>query len=214
MKIIFVVLFALLIIAFAFLLIWQLFWKMIPSSAKKIFIAVTILGTLLFEALFIASAFIPNKIDKLLAQGIVSIENNINEISSDYTNEVLSPEKVKLLIADTKQIKYSLKENPEAGFIVKTIGLNTYLSYLEDFSDGVDGHLREFEAQGIPFTLHNIFDYLKKQTIEPVLSATKVIEIIILSLAAVFFVVLIVCFVCHKNGWLSSSEKITFGEGV
>ncbi|MDR1592786.1 MAG: hypothetical protein LBS16_07930 [Prevotellaceae bacterium] len=213
MKIIFVVLFALLIIAVAGLFLWYLLLPMPPSNEKKIFIAITIVGTVLFESLFIASAFIPRKIDKLIVQGIGSIELNINTISPNYTDEVLDADKVKSLIADTKQIRYYMNENPNANFIVKAIGLGAYMGFAEDFCDHIEDNFIEFQKSEIPFTLHNIFDFIHKKSAVPVLKTTKIIETVVLIVAGLFYSLILIAFFANQKGLFTPTNKsVTFGE--
>ncbi|MDR1543167.1 MAG: hypothetical protein LBS50_01900 [Prevotellaceae bacterium] len=215
MKIIFVIFFALLIIAVAVLLVQRLLLPMPPSNEKKIFIAITIVGTVLFETLFIASAFIPSMADKLISQGIVSIETNINTISPNYTNEVLDVDKVKSLISDTKQIRYYMNENPNANFIVKAIGLGAYIGFAEDFCDHIEGNFIKFQKSEIPFTLHNIFDFIHQQSAKPVLKAAKIIETVVLIISTVFYIVLLIAYFVNKKGLLTPTNKsVTFGEEV
>jgi hypothetical protein len=215
MKTIFIIIFILLVATVAALIIKQLFLPMQSSTEKKIFIAVTIIGTFLFELLFIAATFIPSKADKLLSQGIVALENNINKVSPNYTNEVLDAKKIESFISDTKQIRYYLNENDEASFVLKLIGVGVYISYAEDFCEHIEDYFIDFQKSEVPFTLHNIFDFLHKKTAAPILHTTKIIEIIILSIALLFYIILYVFYFAHKKGYLKSNNKsVTFGEEI
>jgi len=188
---------------------------MSKSTEKNIVFVVLILGTIIFETLFIVSACIPNKVNVILSESIINIENQMNEISEEYTDQVLDSEKVKALISDSKQIRSYLDNRSDVNFFIEIIGINTYIAYLEDFRDEVDKHLQEFEASGTPFTLHNIFDYLLEQSKTPVLKATKIIEIIVLVCCALFLICVVVAVYLIKNGHLTSQgSSITFGDEI
>lgn len=213
MQTICVVTFAVLIVALAVLFIFHLLLPMPPSNEKKIFIVSTIVGTILFEALFIATAFIPSKAEQLISQNIVLIEGKINTISPNYTDEVLDVEKVKTLISDTKQIRTYINENSDVNFIIRIIGVSAYLGYVEDFCDHIESNFLEFQEFGIPFTLHNIFNFMLDKTASPILKTTKVLEIIILVVTGLFFLFLIIFYFLHKKGVLATTNKsIVFGE--
>jgi hypothetical protein len=200
-------------IVVAVFLIQRLLLPMPSSNEKKIFIGITVAGTVLFELLLIASAFIPSGANKLISQGIVSIETNINKISPNYTNEVLDVEKAKSLISDVKQIRYYMDENQEVNFVVKLIGLGAYIGFAEDFCDHIESNFVEFQKEKIPFTLHNIFDFIQKKSQNPILRTTKIIETVIILVAAVFYLILLVAYFINKKGLLTPQNKcVTFGE--
>ncbi len=213
MKIIFIIFSILLMIVVAGLLIQRLLLPMPSSNEKKLFIGITVAGTVLFGILLIACAFIPSSADKLISQGIVSIETNINKISPNYTNEILDAEKAKSLISDIKQIRYYMDENQEVNFVVKLIGLGVYVGFAKNFCDHIESNFVEFQKAKIPFTLHNIFDFIHKKSQNPILRTTKIIETVIIIVAAVFYLMLLVAYFINKKGLLTPQNKfVTFGE--
>ncbi len=213
MTIFFVVFFSLLMITAAAYLIQRLLLPMPSSDEKKIFIGVTIAGTVLLETLFIASAFIPGSADKLISQGIVSIETNVNNISPNYTNEVLDVEKVKSLISDTKQIRYYMNENQEVNFVAKLLGLGVYLGFAENFTAHIESNFVEFQKAKIPFTLHNIFNFIHEKSTNSIIRTTKTIQTVIIIVAFVFFLMLLLAYFINKKGLLASkNDGVIFGE--
>lgn len=213
MKTIFIVIFALLIFSVGILFIWKLLWGLPASNEKKIFIAITIIGILLFETLLFFVSSIPRKADNLLSTGIATIESKINEISPEYSDEVLNPEKIKSLIADTKQIRFYLNENAEVNFVVRMIGLNTYVSLLEKIGDNTESYLKEFESKNIPFTLHNIFDFLQQESRTSILKIVKIIEMVVVIVALVFYLILLIGYFANRKNLLTpNSSSVTFGE--
>ena len=211
----YVVIFALLIMAVPAIIIWFLILPLKKSTGKNVIFSIIILTTLLLAALFIASAFIPKKINQFIDFEIGQVESQINQISPDYTRQVLNAETIKNLISDSKQIRSYLNNNDEVNFIVRSIGVNAYISYLEDFCDNINLYLNEFETTNTPFTLHNIFLSLKEKSQTPILKATKIIEIIILVLAFIVNLALTIWAFAIKKEWINSTNNgVVFGNDV
>jgi len=211
----YVVIFALLIMAVPAIIIWFLILPLKKSTGKNVIFSIIILTTLLLATLFIASAFIPKKINQFIDFEIGQVESQINQISPDYTQQVLNAETIKNLISDSKQIRSYLNNNDEVNFIVRSIGVNAYISYLEDFCDNINLYLNEFETTNTPFTLHNIFLSLKEKSQTPILKATKIIEIIILVLAFIVNLALTIWAFAIKKEWINSTNNgVVFGNDV
>lgn len=211
----YVVIFALLIMAVPAIIIWFLILPLKKSTGKNVIFSIIILTTLLLATLFIASAFIPKKINQFIDFEIGQVESQINQISPDYTQQVLNAETIKNLISDSKQIRSYLNNNDEVNFIVRSIGVNAYISYLEDFCDNINLYLNEFETTNTPFTLHNIFLSLKAKSQTPILKATKIIEIIILVLAFIVNLALTIWAFAIKKEWVNSTNNgVVFGNDV
>ena len=213
MNIFYIVLFTLLLLGIPGIIIWFLILPLKKSTEKNIIFAITILISLVVVTLFIASAFVPSKIDRFIETEIAEVEHQINRISPEYTNQTLNAETIKNLIADSKQIRSYLNNNDDVNFIVRVIGVNAYISYLENFCENIDIYLNEFEETNTPFTLHNIFISLKEKSQTPVLQTIKVIEIIIIVVAFVAYLAILIWVMAIKKGWMSNSNNgIVFGE--
>ncbi|MGM9817424.1 MAG: hypothetical protein ACI30B_00370 [Paludibacteraceae bacterium] len=213
MNIFYIVLFTLLLLGIPGTIIWFLILPLKKSTEKNIIFAITILISLVVVTLFIASAFVPSKIDRFIETEIAEVEHQINRISPKYTNQTLNAETIKNLISDSKQIRSYLNNNDDVNFIVRVIGVNAYISYLENFCENIDIYLNEFEETNTPFTLHNIFVSLKEKSQTPVLQTIKVIEIIIIVVAFVAYLAILIWIMAIKKGWISNSNNgIVFGE--
>lgn len=213
MNIFYIVLFTLLLLGIPGIIIWFLILPLKKSTEKNIIFAITILISLVVVTLFIASAFVPSKIDRFIETEIAEVEHQINLISPEYTNQTLNAETIKNLISDSKQIRSYLNNNDDINFIVRVIGVNAYISYLENFCENIDIYLNEFEETNTPFTLHNIFISLKEKSQTPVLQTIKVIEIIIIVVAFVAYLAILIWVMAIKKGWMSNSNNgIVFGE--
>lgn len=213
MNIFYIVLFTLLLLGIPGTIIWFLILPLKKSTEKNIIFAITILISLVVVTLFIASAFVPSKIDRFIETEIAEVEHQINLISPEYTQQTLNAETIKNLISDSKQIRSYLNNNDDINFIVRVIGVNAYISYLENFCENIDIYLNEFEETNTPFTLHNIFISLKEKSQTPVLQTIKVIEIIIIVVAFVAYLAILIWVMAIKKGWMSNSNNgIVFGE--
>lgn len=209
----YVVIFAILLLAIPTAIVRFLIIPLKKSTEKNVLIAITILTTLLLLTLFIASAFIPKKINQFIDFEIAQIENQINQISPEYTHQDLNAETIKNLISDSKKIRSYLDDNDEVNFIVRTIGINAYISYIENFCENIDLYLNEFEATNTPFTLHNIFISLKEKSQVSIFKATKIVEIIILIIAFIINIVILIWAFAVKKQWMENSNNgIVFGE--
>ncbi len=213
MNIFYIVLFTLLLLGIPGIIIWFLILPLKKSTEKNIIFAITILISIVVVTLFIASAFVPSKIDRFIETEIAEVEHQINLISPEYTQQTLNAETIKNLISDSKQIRSYLNNNDDVNFIVRVIGVNAYISYLENFCENIDIYLNEFEETNTPFTLHNIFISLKEKSQTPVLQTIKVIEIIIIVVAFVAYLAILIWVMAIKKGWMSNSNNgIIFGE--
>ena len=209
----YVVIFAILLLAIPTAIVRFLIIPLKKSTEKNVLFAITILTTLLLLTLFIASAFIPKKINQFIDFEIAQIENQINQISPEYTHQDLNAETIKNLISDSKKIRSYLDDNDEVNFIVRTIGINAYISYIESFCENIDLYLNEFEATNTPFTLHNIFISLKEKSQVSIFKATKIVEIIILIIAFIINIVILIWAFAVKKQWMENSNNgIVFGE--
>ncbi len=209
----YVVIFAILLLAIPTAIVRFLIIPLKKSTEKNVLFAITILTTLLLLTLFIASASIPKKINQFIDFEIAQIENQINQISPEYTHQDLNAETIKNLISDSKKIRSYLDDNDEVNFIVRTIGINAYISYIENFCENIDLYLNEFEATNTPFSLHNIFISLKEKSQVSIFKATKIIEIIILVIAFIINIIILIWAFAVKKQWMENSNNgIVFGE--
>ncbi len=185
MNIIFVILWTVVIVACAAGLVYCTHLKLQRSSLKTVMFIIPVLIAVLSVTLLILSTFIPQKMDNLLTQGIEQIETNINAISPDFTNQELDTTQLKSVINDTKMLKSSFDNDVRVNFIAKIVGINAYITFLNDFVENIETNVVCFEENKIPFTLDNIFHHLKQQTATPILKAVKTMEIIIITITLI-----------------------------
>lgn len=207
MKIIFVVLFALLILAAAGLVVWYLLLKL-TGSERIILTAVAAVGVVLLETLLILAACIPSKADKLITSGIVSMENGINSISPDYVNQPLETEQLKSVLTDYNNLETTLKSNAEASLVIKAVGVGAYMGYLSSFVNSIDANIRDMEAEGTDITIHNVLLRLQDKSHEPIRKTTKVLEVLVIVISFIFVLALIVAWAIIRSE-KHSSPKVT-----
>ena len=192
MKIVYVVLFSLLIVAVIGLVAWFLIWQKLHGANKKILFSVAVAGAVLFVVLLALTACIPSKADKYLALGIETIEKNLNTISDDYVNKEMDAEQIKASLAEYRQIETYLSENNEAGLVIRLISAGAYIRYFKQFVNSIDANISDMQANGTPITIHNVLLRLQDKSAAPIVKATKILEIVIIVLAFVFALILII----------------------
>lgn len=192
----------------AFLFIRYLVTKL-PKSTGKILLAIlTVAGTLISSTLLIMATVLPSKIDAFLSTGIASVEEHINSISPGYIYEERDTQSLKTVLANYNQVKAGFDSNSGTQFIVRTIGVNSYIDLLDAFVSNIDENQKEMEQEQIPMTLHNVFMRVQDKTRAPIREIVYNIEIAILVVTLVFFLILLISYFIVKNNDLSDAEVI------
>lgn len=213
MSIFLVILFVLLVPACAAAFVHYLVRPMEKSTHKTMLYVLSIGGAVLFDVLLVLTALIPGKAETFLSSGIAKIEGNINNISPDYAYQELDTAQIKTLLSDSKQIESYLKTNDGARLVVRLIGVHAYIDYLESFTNSMDSNLQEMQEQHTPVTLHNVFTHIQEKSRQPILHATKTLEILLLVAMFIYAGFLLFSYFSMKRGW-ASEASVTLGEDV
>ena len=211
MNIFLVILFLLAVNACAFLFIYNMVWPQKKSSHRTTLLVLTIGGSILFDVLFTLTALIPSNADGFIKSGIVRMETSINNISPDYVNQEMDTAQIRSVLTDTKQIESYLKSNEGARFVVRLIGVNAYVKYMESFTSSLDSNLSEMQEEGIPITLHNVLERVQQKSHEPILKTAKILEILLLVVVLLYAAFLLFMYYSEKKGW-SSEASVTLGD--
>lgn len=171
--------------------------------------AIPVVGTVLL----ILCTLIPSKMDTGTQKGIQTFEEYLNAVSPDFCDQVLDKEQLRQVISDSRSLRTYLDDNTEVNWIVKAVGVNTYISYLESFANGIDTHLTAFEATEQPFTLHNILTYVQTESHQPVCTATIVLEIVVFVFMLLAFGVIYFLYISEQKGWFKETS-VTFGDNI
>ena len=200
MKLVYVILFAVLIAGIAALIFWKLLLPMKHSTARTVTLIVSVFGTILCETLLILAAMIPSKVDTMLTIGIDAVETHFESVQPGYVNKELSTLELENVLSNTKMIASFIDERPEASLAVQLIGAGTYISYIKTFANTLQRHIQDMKDAEIPITLHNVLMRIQDLSRPAVLKWTKVLEILVLILSAVFLLALVIIyFIFTKN---------------
>lgn len=198
MKIIFIVLFSLLLLAATALVIWYMLLRL-KGSERIILSVIAGVGMAIVLTLLILAACIPSKADQLLTLGIHRIEAEINNVTPGYTNQAMTAEQLEKALSNTKQWETALEEDNETTLAIQLIGAGAYMNYLKDFLKSVDANVAEMQAAGTDITIHNVLLRLQDKSRAPILKASKVIEVIIIVLGFVLILSLIIAWAILRN---------------
>lgn len=214
MKTIFVTLFAIAFPAIIILIIWKLLFGLRSSLIRNMLIALTIIIAVILESVFILSGKIPSKADMIFSNTIALIEAEAEAHQPGITTQVLDKEELSSLLAERKKIDKHLDSNKELNFIVRHTAANAFLGNIENLCGNIEHHIANFEEKQIPFTLSNIFEYSLEEIKEPVKKVTKVFEIIIMTLSAIFICLVVFLWISIKKGWLEDGVRTANSEIV
>ena len=142
--------------------------------------------------------------------------NKLNEISPDYTNQVLDKEKISTFLQDTKQVRFNFNEYTEGvSFITRILGIDTYMFFYEDFAENLDNNIQLFEKNNIPFTMHNILQYIKDEAGVRINVIVGNIMLVLFFLSLVVDGLILLFVVAMKKRWIDFDKKsIIFGEDI
>lgn len=214
MSIFYVILFAILLAIVPALFIWKMFLPLESKKEKGVYIAITVVLFLILEIGFIMTAALPAKINSIIDQGVVSVESYVTSIDSTFMDKPLDAKQLQEVITNSKQLKYELESNQEANLIIQLVGIDAFLSSMEDFADNIDSYVVRFEKDNVEFTFRNALSYIKQDIQPAIYFVTKVIEIIILIIAFVVYLVILIVYFGRKKGWFGylGTPKVLYAE--
>ena len=187
--------------------------KLPKSTEKVLLISIVIAGTLLSSALLIMAHMLPGKVNEFMSSGVDAVEKHIDNISPGYIHEVADTQRLKAILEDYRQIEAGLGSNEGAMFVVKTLGMNTYMEFLGSFVSNIDENIREMEAEQIPITLHNIFVRVQDKSKGVIQKIAYTLEIGILIATVIFFIIMIASYFVVKHNDMSG-PKVVMGEDL
>ena len=211
MKAFTIILIVLIVLVLAALLVWYS-TKLEKSSQKTFNIIFTVIGTLLLMALLLSVTALPKTTDKLLTSGIEGIRTQINSVKPGSANSEMDATQFKEYLNDSKEMSDYLLENEYASFLTRTFGVRYYIRMFNRFAKNLDANMAVFEDTGTTFSVTNILNYVKDQTVKPVRTAAKVLEIVVTVASALFLILMFVWANSIKKG--AFSKGTTFGETV
>lgn len=186
------------------------------SKYRTLIVVMTVFFSSVFVLFLILTRFIPNAVVEYVSSGINITENKLNEISPDYTNQVLDKEKISTFLQDTKQVRFNFNEYTEGvSFITRILGIDTYMFFYEDFAENLDNNIQLFEKNNIPFTMHNILQYIKDEVGVRINVIVGNIMLVLFFLALVVDGLILLFVVAMKKRWIDFDKKsIIFGEDI
>ncbi len=211
MNIIYIILLNLALLAICVGLVFLTLRQM--TTYKGWLIAADVVVGLLFCPLLIHSAFIPKKVNTMLTESCIYMEQQINIIQPNYTEKVLDDSTIKELIKNEKHISVYLNENDTANLFIRLVGVRSYLIALDAIVSNMDEHLCYFEKNNIPLTLHNIFEYTQEISQQYIIRAVKILQWLIVSLAMLSYLAWIILFCAIKYNWIEK-PTVTYGEQI
>ncbi len=126
-----------------------------------------------------------------------------------YVNKELSTLELEKVLNDTKMLASYIDERPEASLTIQLIGAGAYISYIKTFAHTLEQHIQDMREAGIPVTLHNVLERIHDLSRPAVLKWTKVLEILVLILSAIFLIALVIIyFIFTKNEDVIGSPRV------
>lgn len=214
MSIFYIILFAILLAIVPALFIWKMFLPLESKKEKGVYIAITVVLFLILEIGFIMTAALPAKINSIIDQGVVSVESYVTSIDSTFMDKPLDAKQLQEVITNSKQLKYELESNQEANLIIQLVGIDAFLSSMEDFAENIDSYVVRFEKDNVEFTFRNALSYIKQDIQPAIYFVAKVIEIIILIIAFIVYLVILIVYFGRKKGWFGylGTPKVLYAE--
>lgn len=203
------------IVFFSFFIIKYSLSSLKKSKYRTLVLVLVILSQVLFLPLLISTRFMPGTVKQYMSLGVEQIEQRINEEEPDYTNKVLEKDKIIDFLQSSKEIQHYFNTYTEDfPFIVYLFGANTYLYFLEKFTDNIEENMLHFEKKNIPFTLHNILSFLNEETIVKIDRMMNSIALVIFILSVLTNVLILLLAVAVKKQWIKTENYIVYGEGI
>ncbi len=207
MNVFFVILFAALLLSVPVLIYWYLV-RVMPKMPCKLWITV-VLGVLLLvgEFLFVSVAALPVRYSRVVNQATERVENYMNQISPDFTKEVITMDRMKALIVGNKQIHAFVREDKNVNCMLRWVGVNDYLDLWDEFDADSGGYAYELQDANKDFTLHNVFAQMHKRAKMEVMSTVRVLEIMALVLLGLCYIAVLVWIVRVRPAVPKKIEK-------
>lgn len=203
------------IVFFSFFIIKYSLSSLKKSKYRTLVLVLVILSQVLFLPLLISTRFMPGTVKRYMALGVEQIEQRINEVEPDYTNKVLEKDKIIDFLQSSKEIQqYFNTYTEDFPFIVYLFGANTYLYFLEKFTDNIEENMLHFEKKNIPFTLHNILSFLNEETIVKIDRMMNSIALVLFILSVLTNALILLLAVAVKKQWIKTENYIVYGEGI
>ena len=197
------------IIALTSLMVW--YASRLKKSQHKTFnIILTITGAVLIMALLLGITKIPSSTDKILNNGISHIKAQLESMNPGSTDVDMDATQFKAYLNKSQDVSGYLLNDEYAGFLTRTFGVRYYIKMFNIFANNLDDNMKMFEEAGNTFSVNNILNYVKDQTVKPVLSATMILEIVVAIIAALFLLIMFIWEASIKKGKIS--KGVTFGE--
>ena len=213
MNTIYLVLFAILIPALAILIFWTLLRPQPKSPTKVLLTIILVLGTILLDGLLVSLSMVPDKADQMLSDGVAILETRLERAQPGCLNEIMNPDKLSTVLSQAHDVKGFVDDNEEVDWLVSLIGWKSFLNMADGLVSDTEEHVGWFAENGVPFTLHNIFDYTLIRTNELIVRIVRILQIIVLVIAALFMIIMIVWpMIMRKDMQSSGSKGVVFGE--
>lgn len=207
MKLIYLILFALLIAAL-FISIVVLCLKTLENKQKVWVIILAIISLIVSDTLLIATHSLPEKANKLIALELVNVESMLNNTQPGLIDQVMDPSSLRATLADSKQLLSQVNADTSVGWIVRLIGARKYTKALENIACNTDDFIAAFQATGQPVTIHNVLTYTQEQMDSPILNAVRTSQIVILILSGVLFIICIICYFIVRSGAMNDAQIV------
>lgn len=207
MKLIFLILFALLIAA-AFAGVIYLCVKTLEQKSKIVLIAFAAISLIVSEVLLFSTPSLPQKANGVITLQLANAENRLNSMQAGLTTQVLDPTALQQTLSDSQKLLSKANTDTPAGWIVRIIGARKYTQLMETAVSNSTEYIHHFEATNTPLTLHNIFSYTQEQIQASISKAVRGLQIAILILALVLLVVCVICYFAIRHDALSDPQII------
>lgn len=207
MKLIYLILFALLIAAL-FISIVVLCLKTLENKQKVWVIILAIISLIVSDTLLIATHSLPEKANKLIALELVNVESMLNNTQPGLIDQVMDPSSLRATLADSKQLLSQVNADTSVGWIVRLIGARKFTQTLENIACNTDDFIAAFQATGQPVTIHNVLTYTQEQMDSPILKAVRTLQIVILILSGVLFIICIICYFIVRSGAMNDAQIV------
>ena len=186
------------------------------TTNRTVVIILSVVTGLVAAGILYINKKIPGITESLITKGITITEQKLNEISPDYTEQVLEKDKIETFLSDKKQFELNLKSyTDDVNFLIRIWGVDIFITLLEEFNSQLDTHMKEFSSLEIPFTLHNIFIYIKEKTSITISNACAKAGNIIMIITLIAYLLVWIMAYATLKGWVSDNGKsIVYGEAA
>lgn len=204
------------ILALPYFLIKYILGTLDKSKYRALAIVVIVVSCIIFLPLLISTRFIPGAVTEFVSAGINITERKLNEISPGYTEQILDKEKIRNMLQDTKQMKHNLNEyTQDVSFLTRLLGVDAYLSFFESFADKLDENIILFEQKNLPFTIHNILQYIQEETDTKINGIVGVISFVLFLISIIVYALVLFYVYAIKKKWIDIEHKsVIYGDNI